>query len=119
MERNQAASNALHECYDKASITEIDDFSEALWLAIASTPEESFSLELINNDDISLEFIVKLLVKIGFSCEDAVRLMMQLHKNGRIVLASADETTLLSLQHYINIQASARPFRLTTKIIKA
>lgn len=118
MERNHAASRALLEYYDQSSISDMDDFSKELWLSIASSSNEQYSLEILNDDETSLEFIVKLFVKIGFSCEDSVRLMMRLHKKGNVVLARAEENVLLSLQCYINAQARAHSCKLKNTIIK-
>jgi ATP-dependent Clp protease adapter protein ClpS len=118
IERNQAASRALLEYYDQSSISDMNDFSKELWISIASSSNEQYSLEILNNDECSLDFIVKLLVKIGFSCEDSVRLMMRLHKKGSVVLARAEENILLSLQSYINAQARAHSCDLKNRIIK-
>lgn len=73
-------------------------------------------LEIFNDGVISFEFIVKLLIKIGFSCEDSVRLMMVIHRNGSIVLAKAEQGALVSLQQYINDQASKHDVYLLTEI---
>jgi len=118
MERNQAASKALLEQFDKSSITDMDDFSEELWASIDSSSNEEYTLEILTNEDISLEFTVKILIKIGFSCEDSVRLMMKIHRNENIVLAMAEEDRLLSLQAYINAQAMSHGFCLPTLIKK-
>ncbi|UZE97647.1 ATP-dependent Clp protease adaptor ClpS [Alkalimarinus alittae] len=118
MKRNQVARKALVEYCDKSFITDIDDFSEALWRSIAASTCKQYSLEIISNDESSLEFIVKLLIKIGFSSEDSVRLMMRIHKNGSIILAKAEEDTLLRLQKYINIQAKAHACQLENRIIR-
>jgi len=118
MERNQAASRALLEQLDKLTITDMDDFSEELWASIDSSSNEQYLLEVWNNEKISLEFIVKLFVKIGFSCEDSVRLLMKIHKNGSVALAIAEENILLSLQEYINTQAKIHGFFLSSRIRK-
>lgn len=119
MERNYVVSKALTEFNNQSSITDMDDFSEELWKSISVSSHEHYSLELTDNNDTSLEFIVKLFIKIGFTCEDAVRLMMRIHKNGSIILAKAEEGTLLRLQEYINTQAKKHNCSLANKIIKA
>lgn len=119
MERNYVVSKALTEFNNQSSITDMDDFSEELWKSISVSSHEQYSLELTDNNDTSLEFIVKLFIKIGFTCEDAVRLMMRIHKNGSIILAKAEEGTLLRLQEYINTQAKKHNCSLANKIIKA
>tara|TARA_R110002167_G_scaffold79570_1_gene219394 strand:+ start:155 stop:514 length:360 start_codon:yes stop_codon:yes gene_type:complete len=118
MERNQAASRALLEYYDKESLSDMDDFSEALWTEIAASKNEQYRLEIFDSDQTSLDFMVKLLVKIGFTCEDAVRLMMYMHKHGSIVVARSEEHTLLRLQDYINAQARMHSAELINRIIK-
>jgi len=118
MERNQAAGKALLEQFDKSSITDMDDFSEELWASVDSSSTEEYLLEILTNEDVSLEFIVKIFIKIGFSCEDSVRLMMKIHKNESVVLARAEENILLSLQEYINTQAKKHGFSLSTQIRK-
>jgi len=118
MERNQAASKALLEQFDKSSITDMDEFSEELWASIDSSSNEEYTLEILTNEDISLEFTVKVLIKIGFSCEDSVRLMMRIYKNESVVLARAEENILLSLQTYINAQAKSHGFCFSTLIKK-
>lgn len=118
IERNQAASRALHEQLDKSSITDMDDFSEELWVSIDNSSSEQYLLEILNNEEVSLEFMVKVFVKIGFSCEDSVRLMMKMHKKGSVVLAKAEESTLLRLQKYISTQAKAHGFCFSSRIRK-
>jgi ATP-dependent Clp protease adapter protein ClpS len=118
MERNQAAGKALLEQFDKSTISDLNDFNETLWNAISKSSDTHFQLEIINNEKTPLEFIVKILVKIGFTCEDSVRLMMCMHKNGSIVLARAEESMLLSLQEYIKTQAKMHDCSLITKIKK-
>lgn len=118
MERNQAASRALMLQLDKKNITDLEDLSEELWVSINSTQSETHILELIDNGIIPLEFIVKLFVKLGFSCEDSIRLMMKVHKEGSVVLARSDEGALLGLQTYINNQAKNYNHDLPTRIIK-
>ena len=118
LERNQAARSALIKYYDKSSIIDMNNFSEELWISIASSTNEQYVLEILNNDQTSLEFMVKLFVKMGFSCEDAVRLMMLIHKNGSVILARAEEPFLLRLQDYINAQARMHACSLTNRIIK-
>tara|TARA_R110001592_G_scaffold963_1_gene5577 strand:+ start:998 stop:1387 length:390 start_codon:yes stop_codon:yes gene_type:complete len=118
MERNQAASRALLEYYDQSSICDMEDFDKELWSSIASSNNEHYSLEIKINDEVSLDFLIKLFVKIGFSCEDSVRLMMLIHKNGSVLLARAEESLLIRLQAYINAQAREYACRLTNRIIK-
>jgi len=118
MERNQAAGKALLERFDKSSITDMDNFGEELWALIDSTSSRECQLEILANEDVSLEFIVKILIKIGFSCEDSVRLMMKIYKNESVILARAEENILLSLQEYINTQAETHGVCLSTQIRK-
>jgi ATP-dependent Clp protease adapter protein ClpS len=118
MERNQAASKALLEQLESSTITDIEDLSEALWVAIDTTINGQYLFKVVNNTEIPLALVIKIFVKIGFSCEDAVRLMMKLHKNGNIILATASEETLLNLQRYINLQVKAHDFYLLSQIIK-
>ena len=118
MERNHAASRALLVQLDRKSITDLDDLNEELWVSINSTQSETYRLELIDDGVVSLEFIVKLLVKLGFSCEDSIRLMMKAHKDGNVVLARAEEDTLLNLKSYISTQAKNHGHTLQARIIK-
>lgn len=118
MERNHAASRALLLQLDKKSITDLGEFSEELWISINTSSNESHILEITNDGVTPLEFIVKLFIKMGFSCEDAIRLMMKTHKEGSIVLARSDEGTLLSLQAYINSQAKNYNHNLPIRVIK-
>ena len=121
MERNQAASRALLNQLDKADITEMRDlaeFSTELWTLIESSSSQQHALEVIDDGVIPLEFIVKLFVKMGFSCEDSIRLMMKAHKDGRVMLAQAEEETLLTLQDYINSQARSYGVSVSVRIIK-
>lgn len=118
MERNHAASRALLLQLDKKSITDLGEFSEELWISINTSSSESHILEITNDGVTPLEFIVKLFIKMGFSCEDAIRLMMKTHKEGSIVLARSDEGTLLSLQAYINSQAKNYNHNLPIRVIK-
>lgn len=118
MERNHAASRALLLQLDKKSITDLGEFSEELWISITTSSSESHILEITNDGVTPLEFIVKLFIKMGFSCEDAIRLMMKTHKEGSIVLARSDEGTLLSLQAYINSQAKNYNHNLPIRVIK-
>lgn len=118
MERDHVSRKALIEYSDKSFITDIEDLNEELWRSIATSTCKQYSLEIVNNGEVSLEFIVKLFIKIGFSCEDAVRLMMRIHKNENIILAIAEEATLLRLQEYINTQARAHNCKLENRVIK-
>ena len=118
MERNHAASRALLVQLNKKSIADLDELSEGLWLSIKSSSNESWALEVIDDGVMPLEFIVRLFVKIGFSCEDSIRLMMQLHKRGAVLLAKADEDILLALQDYINAQAKTHDTLILTNILK-
>ncbi len=118
MERNHAASRALLVQLNKKSIADLDELSEGLWLSIKSSSNESWALEVIDDGVMPLEFIVRLFVKIGFSCEDSIRLMMQLHKRGAVLLAKADEDILLALQDYINAQAETHDTLILTNILK-
>lgn len=118
MERDHVSRKALIEYSDKSFITDIEDLKEELWLSISASTCKEYSLEIVNNDEVSLDFIVKLFIKIGFSCEDSVRLMMRIHKNGNIILAKAEEATLIRLQEYINTQARANDCKLENKVIR-
>jgi len=118
MERNQAAGKALLEQFEPSTITDMEDFSETLWASIDANINGQYLLEVVNNEETPLEFIVKIFVKIGFSCEDSVRLMMKLHKNGHVVLARAEEDILLRLQEYINTQAKAHGLCVSNRIKK-
>ena len=119
IERNQAASKALVGQFDQLSITEIDDFNASLWASINTSPDKQYILKILNHDDAPLEFVVKLLIKIGFSNEDSVRLMMKLHHQGFSILACADQNMLIELQTYINTQAEVHRVCLPCKITKA
>lgn len=103
---------------DRKSIADLDDLNEELWVSINSTQSEAYRLELIDDGIIPLEFIVKLFVKLGFSCEDSTRLMMKAHKDGSVVLARAEEGTLLNLKSYISTQAKNHGHALQARIIK-
>ena len=103
---------------DKKSIADLDEFSEELWVSINASSSESHMLEITNDGVTPLEFIVKLFIKMGFSCEDAIRLMMKLYKEGGVVLAGSDESTLLDLQIYINNQSKNHNHNLPTRVIK-
>jgi ATP-dependent Clp protease adapter protein ClpS len=116
MERNQAASKALLEQFDKSTITDMNDFNDGLWASINASSNKYYLLEIINNENTSLEFIVKILVKIGFSLEDSIRLMMTMHKEGRVILAMAEEGLLISLQEYLCTQAKAHDCYLATSV---
>ena len=118
MERNRAAGRALVEQFDKSTITDMEDFSEELWVSINSSSNEHYVLEIFNNEETSLEFIVKIFVKIGFGCEDSVRLMIKIQKNVSVVLARAEENILLNHQEYINTQAKTHGFCLSSRIRK-
>lgn len=118
MERNQAAGKALLEQFDKATITDITDFDERLWASIKASSDKHYQLEIINDKKTSLEFFVKILVKIGFTCEDSVRLLMHMHKNGSVILATAEENMLLTLQQYFTTQAKIHNYCLISKISK-
>lgn len=103
---------------DKTSIADMDVFSKELWVLIKSSSSESFGLEIIDDGEVPLEFIVRLFVKVGFSCEDSVRLMMEAHKKGTVLLAKAEEDTLLALQSYIKTQAKTHGLCILTNIVK-
>jgi ATP-dependent Clp protease adapter protein ClpS len=114
MERNQVTRLALMDVYEKSAIKDLDDFSLALWSAIKESQNRNFLIELENCDDVPFEFIVKLLVKIGFSSDNAARLLMRLHRHGVVTLATADEENLLKLEQYIHFQARKHNLSLRT-----
>jgi len=118
MERNQAVSRALLNQLDEADITELDEFSAELWGLINSSVDQSYFFELIDDGGVPFDFFVRLFVKMGFSCEDAARLVMRMHKDGGVVLASAQEYALLDLQAYINTQAGKQELHLLSQIQK-
>ena len=103
---------------DKTSISDMEVFNKELWVSIQSSPNGSLGLEIIDDGEIPLEFIVKLFVKVGFSCEDSVRLMMEAHKEGAVLLAKAEESILLDLQSYIEAQAKAQGLFISVGIVK-
>ncbi len=116
MERNQAASLALLEQLEKASITDLDQFNAELWQDISTCSNGQYLIEVLDHEETSLAFIVKIFVKIGFSCEDSVRLMMKLQKQGSVVLAIAEEKMLVRLQDYINLQAKRHGLYVSSRI---
>jgi hypothetical protein len=116
MERNQITRLALMDAFEKSSIKDLDDFSLALWSAIKESQNRNFLIELENSDDVPFEFIVKLFVKIGFSCDNAARLLMSLHRHGVVTLATADEENLLKLEQYIQFQARKHDLILRTSV---
>lgn len=118
MERNQAARMALLGYFDKASIEDMDDFSDALWASINESNNQDYLLEVFNNDEVSFEFLIKLLIKIGFSSDHAAKLMMNMHKHGSINLAMAEEGILSDLEKYINAQAKKHGLTLLSNIRK-
>ncbi len=118
MERDQVASRALMGELDKTSITDMDNFREELWSSIATSQSNEYTLDILNNEQTPFDFIVRVLIKIGFSCEDAVRLMMTLHRNGHVFIASAEEPKLIQLQDYLYRQASRHACLLKSRIIK-
>lgn len=105
MERNQVARKAVMDVYQKSSIKDLDDFSLALWEQINTNQSRECLLEWFNSDELPFEFVVKLLIKIGFSCEHAARLLMKFHKDGSLALAVADKESLLKLEQYMVFQA--------------
>lgn len=118
MERNQAASRAMIKKFDAASIVDMDDISNALWLMIKESVTPSHCLMIFNDQIISLEFIVKLLIKMGFDCEHAIRMMMALHNDGRVVLAKAEKHLLIELQEYMNAQAKKHGVNLLSEVVE-
>ena len=105
MERNQAASKAMLTQLDASSIEDLTDIDPALWHAISISCEPSYTLTITDDGSLSFHFVVRLFIKIGFSCDDAVRLMMDLHRFGQVELARADSDALERLKQYINDQA--------------
>lgn len=116
MERNQAASRALIKQLESDSIMDMDDFSQDLWRSINDSSDDLYIIEIFNDGVIPFEFIVKLLIKIGFTCEDSVRLMMEVHRSGSIVLAKAGQDALVNLQRYMDEQADKHNVSLLSKI---
>jgi len=116
MERNQVARMAIMEVFEKSKIKDLDDFSLKLWEQIKESQIREGQLEWINSDELPFEFVVKLLIKIGFSCDNAARFLMTLHKQGRIVLAVADKESLLKLKQYMDFQARKHGLNLTIQI---
>lgn len=118
MERNQAASRAMIKQVDQASITDMDDMSDALWLTIKDSVCQAHCLMILNDQVVSFDFIVRLLIKMGFECEHSVRLMMALHSDGSVILAKADKDVLLALQDYMNEQAKKHGVSLLSEIVE-
>ncbi len=118
MERNQAARIAVLELLDQASIVDMDTFDERLWFTIKSSQVSDYSLEIVNSDDINYEFLVKLLIKMGFPSEHAARMLMRLDRRGFLVLAMADEESLRCVERYIKAQANAHSLYVSTRIKK-
>ena len=118
MERNQAVSKALLEPFDQSTIKDMTSFDEMLWVSIGQSAKASHLLEIFNDEKTSLEFVIKVLVKIGFKLEDSVRLMLTMHKDGCVTLANAEEWKLLHLQEYINAQAEKHHCYILTNIRK-
>ena len=108
MERNQAASRAILTQLDAASIDEMSEMAPELRRAISESNNPHYVLTIMDADSVSFHFVVRLFVKIGFACEDAVRLMMDLHRNGQVSIASADSDSLEMLKCYINHQAHSQ-----------
>jgi ATP-dependent Clp protease adapter protein ClpS len=119
MERNQVARLALMEAFEKSAIRDLDDFSLALWESIKLSQSREFYLEIVYSDELPFEFVIKLLIKIGFSCDNAARLLLRLHKKGAVVLATADEENLLKLEQYIQFQARRHELTMITRVSKA
>lgn len=113
-ERNQVVTKALSGQYDQLTITDIDDFDSELWMAIKKCRDEQWRLEIIKNESTSLEFLVRIFIKIGFCCEDGIKLMMHFHKNGKVVIAKADQNLLVNLQEYLRSQSKRHKCELTT-----
>lgn len=116
MERNQVARMAVMEVFQKSAIKDIDEFSLALWEQIRTSRSSDYILEWILSDDLPFEFVVKLLIKMGFSSDHAARLLMRLHKHGSIVIATADKESLLKLQQYMEFQARNHALGLDLRV---
>jgi ATP-dependent Clp protease adapter protein ClpS len=117
MERNQAASKALLNQLDSSQILDIAEFEQVLWRRIYASVNHTHALSVLNDDTLSFDFIIRLFVKIGFNCEDAVRLMMGVHRYGRIVLAKSDYETLADLKTYIDQQAKNHRLSVAIEIL--
>jgi ATP-dependent Clp protease adapter protein ClpS len=118
MERNQAASQALLRPLDRLSIQGFDGLSESLWLSIKSCADGSHLIQLVNDQVVPYEFIVSLLMKLGFDCESSVRLMMDFHRFGIIDVAIADYELLVDLKTYIENQAQQQDLHVLVKILQ-
>ena len=116
MERNQVARLALLDYFDESTINDLDEFSDALWASINESHNREYLLEIHDSDELPFEFIIKLLIKIGFSSDNAVRLMMNMHNHGTIVLAIAEEESLLGLEKYIHAQAKRHRLSLFSRV---
>lgn len=116
MERNQVARLALLDYFDQSTINDLDEFSDALWASINESHNREYLLEIHDSDELPFEFIIKLLIKIGFSSDNAVRLMMNMHNHGTIVLAIAEEESLLGLEKYIHAQAKRHRLSLFSRV---
>jgi len=117
MERNQAASKALLNQLDSSQILDIAEFEQVLWRRIYASVNHTHALCVLNDDTLSFDFIIRLFVKIGFNCEYAVRLMMDVHRYGRIVLAKSDYETLVDLKTYIDQQAKNHRLSVVIEIL--
>ena len=107
---------AVMEVFQKSAIKDIDEFSLALWEQIRTSRSSDYILEWILSDDLPFEFVVKLLIKMGFSSDHAARLLMRLHKHGSIVIATADKESLLKLQQYMEFQARNNALGLDLRV---
>ena len=107
---------ALLDYFDQSTINDLDEFSDALWTSINESQNREYLLEVHYSDELPFDFIIKLLIKIGFSADDAVRLMMNMHNHGSIVLAIAEEASLLGLEKYIHTQAKRHRLSLSSRV---
>jgi len=103
---------------DSISITDMDNISNHLWLNIKDAPIQTHCLKVINDQVVPYEFILKLLIKMGFECEHSIRLMMTLHSEDSVVLAKADMELLVRLQEYMDAQAKNHRVKLYTEILE-
>ena len=107
---------ALLDYFDKSTINDLDEFSDALWTSINESQNSEYLLEIHYSDEVPFEFVIKLLIKIGFSSDNAVRLMMNMHNHGSTVLAIAGEESLLDLEKYIHSQAKKHGLSLLSGV---
>lgn len=112
------SNEEAHQAYQDKLESEINrkiEFSplpNSLRDEIEGCMEESFQLEVLNDETTTMEFVTRLFEILGFNEEQARACMINIHESGSAKVLSSNERNVRDLADFIHGQASANGYPL-------